>query len=236
MILKEGEDGVVVDILAKGRKTGIFLERLNRFVALVQMGDQQVRAHLPNSGRLKELLRPGAQVLLLDAGAMRRKTRYTLAMVKFQDHWVCIIATLANEVFAEAVGKGLLGGLAGSVQREVNYHGSRIDFLLGGDTWVEVKSATCAEGAIALFPDAPTERGRKHLRELMRAVEEGYRAMVVFVAMMEHVTSFAPHGRIDPRFAALLRRAAEYGVMVKAYRCRVQPNKVELAEELDVLL
>jgi sugar fermentation stimulation protein A len=217
-----------------GYVPAVFLERLNRFEALVRVGDREERVHVPNTGRLKELLIPGAEVSLLTSDNPRRKTRYSLAFVRKKEHWFCIVSAWANRVFAEAVKKGAIDWLSGEVRGEVRRKGSRMDFLIGGNTWVEVKGVTYEEEGIARFPDAPTERGRRHLEELIQLRESGSPAAVVFVALMENVTRFEPFVRIDPAFAGKLREAASKGVLVRAYKCRVRPGEVFLLEELPV--
>lgn len=212
----------------------VFLERLNRFEAMVRIGDRVERVHVPNTGRLKELLLPGVEVLLLVSDNPRRKTRYSLAFVRKRGYWFCIISAWANRVFAEAVKRGAVDWLSGEVRGEVRRQGSRMDFLIDGNTWVEVKGVTYEEEGIARFPDAPTERGRRHLEELIRIRKSGSPAAVVFIAMMENVTRFEPFARIDPVFARKLREAAADGVAVRAYKCRVRPGEVVLAEELPV--
>lgn len=212
----------------------VFLERPNRFEALVRLGKRVERVHVPNTGRLKELLLPGVEVRLLESDNPRRKTRYSLVFARKKEHWFCIASAWANRVFAEAVKRGDVGWLSGEVRGEVRRQGSRMDFLIGGNTWVEVKGVTYEEEGIARFPDAPTERGRRHLEELIRLRRSGACSAVVFVALMEHVTRFEPFARIDPAFAGKLREAAASGVWVRAYKCRVRPEEVVLAEELPV--
>lgn len=212
----------------------VFLERPNRFEALVRIGDREERVHVPNTGRLKELLLPGAEVRLLPSDNPRRKTRYSLAFVRKRGHWFCIVSAWANRVFGEAVKRGAIDGFSGEVRGEVRRRGSRMDLLIGDHTWVEVKGVTYEEEGIARFPDAPTERGRRHLEELIQLRESGSPAAVVFVALMEHVTRFKPFVRIDPAFARKLREAASKGVMIRAYKCRVRPEEIVLAEELPV--
>ncbi len=222
-------------MIVQGKKVpAVFLERPNRFEALVRLGDRVERVHVPNTGRLKELLLPGAEVMLLESDNPRRKTRYSLAFVRKREHWFCIVSAWANRVFAEAVKKGAVDWLAGEVRGEVRRQGSRMDFLIGGSTWVEVKGVTYEEDGIARFPDAPTERGRRHLDELIRLRESGACSAVVFVALMGNATCFEPFAQRDPAFARKLREAAEGGVLVRAYKCRVRPEEVVLEEELPV--
>jgi sugar fermentation stimulation protein A len=224
-------------MVIEGKKVpAVFLERPNRFEALVRLGERVERVHVPNTGRLKELLLPGAEVRLLASDNPRRKTRYSLAFVRKKEHWFCIVSAWANRVFAEAVKGGDIDWLSGEVRGEVRRQGSRMDFLIGGSTWVEVKGVTYEEDGIARFPDAPTERGRRHLEELIRLRNSGASSAVVFVALMENVTHFEPFARIDPAFARKLREAADNGVSVRAYKCRIRPEEVVLAEELPVNL
>jgi len=149
-------------------------------------------------------------------------------------------ARLPNPLFAEAVAEGRLAAFAGVrvIEREVRRGGSRIDFRLEGAwgaRWVEVKSVTLVEDGVALFPDAPTGRGRRHLEELSALVREGQRAAVVFVVQRSDAEAFAPNSRADPAFAHMLAEAQALGVEVYAYRCRVTRRALTLLDEVPVL-
>jgi sugar fermentation stimulation protein A len=219
-----------------------FVSRENRFVLRARVGGRVVRVASRDPGRLRELLVPGARLRLVPAppGSARR-TRYTLALVRHAGVWISLVPALANDVLAAAVARRGAAGLRGCrvVRREVVRGRSRFDLLLcdrRGERLVEVKSATLVENRVALFPDAPTLRGARHLRELVAHVRDGGRASVVFVVQREDADELRPHAENDPAFAAALRAAAAAGVSLHAYACRVTPRGVGLARQVPVRL
>jgi sugar fermentation stimulation protein A len=210
-----------------------FLWRDNRFRVTVEVDGGLETAHLPNSGRLGELLTPGRELRVASRPDPRRKTAYDLKLVRFAGVWVSVDARLPNSLFAEAFRAGFLSGFEGytCLQPEVALDDSRIDFLLTGHAgrlWVETKSVTLVEGGIARFPDAPTERGRRHLETLKVAVERGDQAAVVFVVQRPDACAFGPYIEADPEFAQKLRQAGLAGVAVLACRCRVSEEEIAL--------
>ena len=224
-------------------KPARFVKRLNRFSVEVTLGGRPTLAHLPNSGRLRELLRPGALIYVADRSSPKRKTAYDLALVRHGRRLVSVDARLPNHLVAEAVEAGRLREFDGykGYEREVAAGGSRLDFAFvssgGSRCLVEVKSVTLLRDGVALFPDAPTERGVRHLEVLARWVEsEAAQALVLFVVQRAGARLFAPNEEADPRFAETLRRAAARGVAVRAYSCRVTTGSVTLAEPLGVAL
>lgn len=215
---------------------GIFRKRPNRFVAEVEIQGQIVISHVKNTGRCRELLIPGAEVYLQDWGEAHegRKTRYDLIAVRKGQRLINMDAQAPNKVFLEWARQQ--GGLW---KPEVTWGNSRFDFAWqAGERkgFVEVKGVTLEEDGVVLFPDAPTERGVKHLRELKKAREEGFEAAVCFVVQMENVRCFRPNEKTHPEFGAALREAAESGVTVFARSCRVTPDGLTLAEEVPVEL
>ena len=222
---------------------GSFVVRENRFRARVRLAGEEVPVHVPNSGRLSELLLPGQQVLLGETRAPHRVTDYDLLMVQLPLTLVSIDARLPNQLFEEALERGALPEFAGMsmARRVVGYGASRLDFLLedadsGGSCLVEVKSVTLVQEGIGLFPDAVTERGRRHLRELRRAHLEARLAAVVFVVQREDAGAFAPHDESDPLFGEVLREVAVDGVEVYALTCRVTSTQITLDGQVPVLL
>ena len=218
-----------------------FVKRDNRFRVTVRMEGHLVWAHLPNSGRLRELLVPGRRVLLVAAQAPGRLTAYDLLMVDLDGTLVSIDARLPGRLLYESLQAGRLEEFAGyaEVRREVTYGQSRLDLVLeggpgGGRCFIEAKSVTLVEDGVALFPDAPTQRGRRHLGELARARAEGHRAAVVFVVQRDDAISFSPHDEADPAFGRALREAAQAGVEVYAYKCRVSEGEITLNAPLPV--
>lgn len=219
---------------------GRFVRRDNRFRVTVEVAGQEVWAHLPNSGRLGELLVPGRCTLLVERSGTERKTRYDLSLVAMEGGWVSVDARLPNDLVEEALRAGRLESLAGyaTVRREVTWGHSRFDFLLEAPgrrpCLVEVKSITLVIDGLACFPDAVTARGRRHVAELAEAIEAGYRAAVVFVVQRDDAVGMRPHHEADPDFARALCDAARRGVKVYAYACRVEPGRVEIERALPV--
>lgn len=221
-----------------------FIRRENRFRALVELDGRPQAAHVANSGRLGELLTPRAAVwvALAQPGAAR-KTACHLALVEYGGVLVSVDARLPNRLAAEALAAGRLAPLAGygQIQPEVRAGSSRLDFLLssGPDAaaprcWLEVKSVTLVEDGCALFPDAPTVRGVKHLAELAALRQAGERVVVGFVVQRADVRRFRLHPTADPAFAASLRRVQAEGVEVYAWRCAVSRNAIELTDSVTV--
>ena len=213
-----------------GLVDAVFLRRENRFAAKVLLNGQVLPCHVPNSGRLKELLVEGspARVLPFKGGG---RTACGLVMVKNMEHWVVIDAHRANTVAQEAVLAGVVPGLVGvsDLRREVVWGNSRFDMsctVAGQLHYIEVKCSTLQQDGIGMFPDAPTERGHKHLRELISLSREGTACHVLFVLQHPASQSFRPHWETDPLFADLLGEAVASGVDVQALTCRVDENSV----------
>ena len=221
---------------------GRFLARDNRFRVTVEVDGREVWAHLPNSGRLGELLVPGRRACLVEKLALDRKTGYDLSLVEHEGRWVSVDARLPNDLVEEALLAGRLEPLAGyeALCREVTHGRSRFDFSLESPDrppcLVEVKSITLVIDGLGCFPDAVTLRGRRHVTELAQAVGAGYRAAVVFCVQRDDAIGVRPHDESDPGFARALRDASAQGVEVYAYTCRVSPGWVEIAERLPVYL
>ena len=218
---------------------GRFLRRPNRVIAHVELEGQEVVCHVKNTGRCRELLVPGAAVWLCKSDNPARKTAYDLVAVQKGDLLINMDSAAPNAVFGEFARAGKFLPDTEGVKSEVRYGASRFDFCItaGGQThYVEVKGVTLEEAGVVRFPDAPTERGVRHLRELMDAKAAGYGAHAVFVIQMERARYFTPNERTHPAFAVALREAAEAGVQVHAYTCRVTPDGMEMAEPVPVVL
>ena len=214
-----------------------FLARPNRFIAHVEVAGERVVCHVKNTGRCRELLVPGAEVWLEKGSNPNRKTAWDLIAVQKGDRLINMDAQAPNKVFAEWAAQWEPELTA--LRSEVTYGQSRLDFCLetpGGRHYVEVKGVTLEENGHTRFPDAPTERGIRHLQELMRAVAEGHRASAVFVIQMEDVTDFAPNDDTHPAFGTALREAAKAGVQVLAVNCRVTPDSLEILSPVPVVL
>jgi len=224
---------------------GRFIARRSRFSAAVAVDGLEVLAHVANSGRLRELLTPGAPVYLQARPREGRVCPYDLALVEHRGHLVSIDARVPNRVIGEALAAGQLPPFFGYpvIRAEHRLGRSRLDFALGVGGpqappagYIEVKSCTLVVDGEARFPDAPTERGARHLDELRRARRGGARAAVVFCVQRSDATRFVPNDATDPGFGRALRRVARAGVEVYAYRCRVGLDGVDLEVELPVRL
>jgi sugar fermentation stimulation protein A len=224
----------------------VFIERENRFCARVKLDGKIIPVHVPNSGRLKELLTEGNRVFITPAGDSnpKRKTGYTLILAahKTEENLVCVHSVNANDLFEEAINGGIIKELNGYTvaAREKTIGKSRMDFILkdpaGKDVYTEIKSVSLAQGDKALFPDAPTERGSKHLKELIRLKQEGLESAVVFIIQRQDVKSFSPYDQQDPIFGSLLREACKTGVRILAYRCIVNQFEIKVDAKVPVIL
>lgn len=217
-----------------------FKARLNRFLGEVDMDGGPALCFIPNPGRMEELLRIDAQVYLLERSSEHRKTRYDLVLVDLDGTLVSVDSRTPNRVVAEAIEARRLAEFRGLRidKREPVFEDSRLDFRLadGSDSLLlEVKSCTLVEDGTGLFPDAPTERGSRHLHALVRALEAG-RAAVLFLIQRADATSFIPNERTDPLFADALREAATRGVEVYAYNSKVTFEGVSINRRVPVKL
>ena len=216
-----------------------FLSRPNRFIAHVELNGRTEVCHVKNTGRCRELLTPGAAVYLERSSNPARKTKYDLVAVEKGGLLINMDAQAPNKVFGEWAAAGnFLPGLT-LIRPEYTWEDSRFDFLLedaGGKIFAEVKGVTLEEDGEVRFPDAPTERGVKHLRGLQRAAAQGYRAAVFFVIQMKGPVRFRPNDETHPAFGAALREASESGVEVYAYDCLVTPDSLTLDAPVEVVL
>lgn len=219
---------------------GRFVQRDNRFRATVTVAGRETWAHVPNSGRLQELFTPGRPIWLSPAGDPARKTAYDLRLVDFAGTLVSVDARLPNQLVAESLAVGTLPALDyPDIKREANYGDSRLDFRLSGPQgicWLETKSVTLVTDGLAQFPDAPTERGRKHLKELIKIRSMGHRALVIFVIQRPDAVQFTPHRQADPLFASTLEQAAAAGVEIQAFTCHVSLQNIIIAAEIPITL
>jgi sugar fermentation stimulation protein A len=221
-----------------------FLRRPNRFIAQVEIHGQEETVHVKNTGRCRELLVPGCRVYLEESDNPKRKTRFDLVAVEKERPGqgpllVNMDAQAPNQVFGEFARAGKFWPEATLVAAEKTFGNSRFDFYLeapGRKGFVEVKGCTLEEGGLCRFPDAPTERGTKHVRELMVAQEAGYEAWLCIVVQMEGMREFRPNDQTDPAFGEALRQAAKAGVHICAYSCQVTPDSLAIGPEVPVIL
>lgn len=222
---------------------GTLVRRYKRFLADVILEDGTgVTAHCPNSGSMKGCATPGSRVFLSRSQNAGRTYPLTWELVESNGFWAGINTSLPNRLVREAIEDGTIGELQGydRIRTEVPYgQRSRIDLLLegaAGRCYVEVKNVTLVEGRRALFPDAVTTRGQKHLNELMRVVREGDRGVIFFTVQRGDGESVSPADAIDPEYGRLLRLALQSGVEALAYRAEISPEEIRLTEALPVIL
>jgi len=218
---------------------GIFLERPNRYLARVEIDGQEIKAHVPDPGRLPGLMVPGRRVRLVYNPGRKRKTDYSLVLVRHGSIWVSVYPVFANKLVEKELVEGKLSCLSGykSFNREVKWGESRFDFQLDfpvGKVFVEVKSVSLVEKGKGKFPDAPTERGIKHLKGLIELRGKGCRAAVLFVSQRSDARSITSNDEIDPQFGEWLRKACRARVELYAYNCKVTKNTVSIKNQIPV--
>lgn len=226
---------------------GIFLERPNRFIAKVLIEGTLETVHVKNTGRCRELLIPGAKVFLEDfEGRMgTRKLRYSLVAVeklcgeKGKKKLLVNMDSQAPNALIKEEFQKWAEEIGGTFKPETTYQNSRFDFWFetgGKEGFLEVKGVTLEENGFCRFPDAPTERGAKHLSELIDAKEHGYWAGVLFLVQMKGMKSFSPNGATDPVFTETLKKAAKSGVEILCYDCKVSSDRMIFGEKISVVL
>ena len=220
-------------------KYGEFISRKNRFTAVVKTEGETVEVHVKNMGRCREILVPGARVILETNDSPSRKTKYDLVAAYKGERLFNIDSTAPNKVFGEWVVKSGFFGDISYIKPECTYKKSRFDFYIEADgrkIFVEVKGSTKEIDGVMSFPDAPTERGIKHVNELCDCIFEGYEAYVFFVVQTEGVKYFTPDREIHPEFADALSDARKRGVNVVCVDCKVFENGMEIKNFVDVKL
>ena len=221
-------------------KAGVFLERLNRFIAKVLIDGKIETVHVKNTGRCRELLVPEAKVYLFASDNPNRKTKYDLiAVEKVTDRGIILVnmdSQVPNDVVAEWLPKSKLFSLNAVIKREVKFGNSRFDFYIeDGErkAFIEVKGVTLENDGVVSFPDAPTERGVKHINELVACLEQGFEAYIIFVVQMKGVVNFEPNAEHHKEFADTLNSAREKGVKVLVYDCLVTPDSIEIDKRIE---
>lgn len=214
-------------------KQGFFINRPNRFLANVKLDGKIEVCHVKNTGRCKELLIEGAVVFLEESKNPNRKTKYDLIAIYKGDKLVNIDSQAPNKVVQEYLPQIFHDVI--SVRPETKYKNSRFDFYvetMRSKIFIEVKGVTLEDNGIVRFPDAPTERGLKHIQELVACTKEGYQAYIIFVVQMEGVTYFEPNLRAQPAFARELYLAKKAGVEILCFDCRVTPDSLEINQKV----
>lgn len=217
---------------------GRLIKRYKRFLADVKLDSGDiVTAHCTNSGSMKSCLENDAEVYLSPVNDPKRKTKFTWEMIKINNDWVGINTGNPNKIAFDAVKKGEMEKLKGytEVQREVKFDDSRFDVMAKNEKetcFIEVKNVTYKEGNYALFPDAVTSRGKKHLETLVKVKQKGMRAVMLYIIQRTDVNIFAPAKEIDPEYSKTLKWAYEQGVEIIPMQVKVSPEKIELLKEL----
>lgn len=221
---------------------GVFISRPNRFIAKVNIDGREHTVHVKNTGRCRELLIKGSRVYLSVSDNPHRKTGYDLiAVEKVKENGEILLinmdSQIPNCVAAEFLKNGGIFRENALIKREVTYGDSRFDiFVTDGEkkAFVEVKGVTLEKDGVAMFPDAPTLRGVKHIKELIRAKNEGYEAYIFFVIQMKGVSLFTPNCATHPEFAVALKEAERAGVKILAYDCTVTPDTIKIDRKVKV--
>lgn len=219
-----------------------FVTRPNRFHANVIVNGEEIKVHVPNTGRCREILIPGCTVYLREENNPNRKTPYDLVAVIKGNKLISIDSHIPNKVVEEALNNRKIEGLKDytNILREKTFGNSRFDFKLSKNDnkeyFLEVKGVTLEDEGHCRFPDAPTERGAKHLLELVEAKKQGYGAGVIFLIQIEDVKSFSPNDERDPKFGEALRFAKDNGVDIFAYNCIVTEEGIELDKPIEIML
>lgn len=217
----------------------IFKSRPNRFIAICNVDGKDEICHVKNTGRCNELLIPNCTVFLEKSINPVRKTLYDLVAVMKGTVLFNIDSSAPNKVFQEWLKSGSLFNDIKLLKPETVYDKSRFDFYLEhGDkkTFIEVKGVTLEENGVLLFPDAPTERGVKHINELCKAVQEGYEAYIVFIIQTDNAKHFTPNRKTDPQFANTLESAISKGVRVLCLSCKTTAEEITIADYVPVRL
>jgi len=222
-------------------KKANFHRRLNRFVAEVYLDEQIEKVHVKNTGRLKELLLPNAEVLLEESDQPNRKTKFSLIAAKKGNLWVNIDSQAPNIVAYEAISGGEIAEIRNlrQLKKEVKYGDSRFDLYFETEQekgFVEVKGVTLEKDGVAMFPDAPTARGTKHVWELAKAVSEGYKGIILFIIQLEGCRYFTPNSETDPSFTDALVQASRQGVRILAYETHVDEHQMSIGKQIPVIL
>ena len=216
-----------------------FISRPNRFIAHVEIDGKTEIAHVKNTGRCKELLKEGATVYVQKSDNPLRKTKYDLITVEKNKMLINMDSQAPNKVFGEWVKQGNFTPNISLIKPECKYGNSRFDFYIEADErkiFAEIKGVTLEENGVVMFPDAPTERGVKHIRELCECVNNGYEGYIIFIIQMEKCKYFTPNKVTHPEFAEALKFASKCGVNIKALNCRVAFDELKILNEVEVRL
>ncbi|MCY6485929.1 DNA/RNA nuclease SfsA [Clostridium aestuarii] len=219
-----------------------FIKRPNRFQAYVKLNNEEIMVHVPNTGRCKEILVPGTTVILREENNPNRKTKYDLIAGYKEDKLINIDSHIPNKVVYESLKEGKIEKLREykNIFREKTFGKSRFDFKLlneqNKEYYLEVKGVTFEDDGYCMFPDAPTERGKKHLLELIDVKNSGRGAGVLFLIQMDEAKSFSPYDAMDKAFTEALRKAYRSGVDIFCYDCKVSKNYININKKVEIIL
>ncbi len=226
-------------MIYKNVKQAIFRERPNRFIAIVEFEGKLEKCHVKNTGRCKELLILGVIVYIQEASNPNRKTKYNLISVIKGNRIINIDSQVPNKVVYDWIVEGNYFMDIREIKREKTYGNSRFDIYLetaNRKVFIEVKGVTLEDNSIAMFPDAPTIRGIKHINGLVKSIEEGYEAYVIFLIQMENITKFKFNDKTHPEFGNALREAKNQGLKILAYDCLVDIDKIKMGDPVAIEL
>ncbi|MEY8304635.1 DNA/RNA nuclease SfsA [Anaerosalibacter bizertensis] len=220
---------------------GIFLERPNRFIANVLIDGKKEKVHVKNTGRCKEILTKGTKVYLEKSNNPNRKTKYSLISAYKEDQLINIDSQVPNKVVFDAIKSNRIKELENIkvLKREVTFGNSRFDLYFEKDNesgFIEVKGVTLENNGLSLFPDAPTERGTKHIKEMIKVVESGLKGYIFFLIQMENIKYFTPNTSMDEKFSNALIEANKKGVNILAYNSIVKEDSIKINEKIEVLI
>ncbi|MVX65249.1 DNA/RNA nuclease SfsA [Clostridium chromiireducens] len=218
---------------------GKFISRPNRFIANVEVNGIVEVCHVKNTGRCKELLTPNTTVFVQEHNSVKRKTKFSLIGVIKENRIINMDSQVTNKVVHEWILKGNLFSDVTLIKPEAKYGNSRFDFYVETKTqkaFIEVKGVTLENRGIVKFPDAPTERGVKHIKELCECMTEGYEAYVIFVIQMKDVLHFEPNDDTHKEFAEVLKYAKGYGVNIIAVDCDVEEDSINIRDYVEVII
>lgn len=225
--------------------TGILLKRYKRFLVDVQpigTENQILTIHCPNTGSMRSCSEPGSLVAFSRSDNPKRKYPHTLEMVQVENHWVGVNTARTNHLVAEAITEGKIKEFSEveNIKREVKVSsGSRLDLLVSHanqTTYVEIKNCSLVENGCAMFPDSVTERGTKHLRELISLKKKGENSCIFFLIQRMDADHFEPAAHIDPLYSSTLKEAADKGVLILTYQAKVTPEQIEISRQLPFTL
>lgn len=221
--------------------SGTFIDRPNRFIANVLIDGKVEKVHVKNTGRCKEILTKGTTVYLQKSDNPDRKTKYSLISAYKGSMLINIDSQVPNEIVYSSIISNRIVQLTNVdlLKREVKYNNSRFDLYYEKEDkkgFIEVKGVTLEIDGISMFPDAPTERGTKHILEMIEAEKEGYENFIFFLIQMPNIKYFKPNEKMDPKFSQALIKAKDFGINILAYNCNVTENEILIGDEMELLV